>query len=564
MIQSLVYRKNSLGGSMAKPEKRTNPVVLKPGMTIGAAAAEMDEEFLIPCFVQYPAVALCLNMNSRGTVIDGRTGSGKTAILKYVATVAEHSCEIDPFDMSMSYVSNSDVLTFLHAIGADLDLLFQVLWKHVLCIEFIRLRFSVTDESSSKGVFGWIAEKFYHDARRNKAVTYLREWEGKYWITMDQNIKELTEKIEKAVRAELGVEIDKFKTGGQYDKRLSVDKKSEFVSRVKKIINAEQLSELGAVIDLLSELEADADGQKHYYIMIDRLDESWVDAAVRFKLIRGLLESLKAFRKIRDLKILVAARSDVLERVVQETKDLTFQREKLEDYFVPLKWTKTLLKDLVDRRVKQLFRKQYTQSEISFDDVFPYRVASMLPFDYMLDRTLMRPRDIIAFVNECLNESQGKYEVTATMIKRAEILYASKRLTNLEQEWQSAFPSIGRLLNNFLCSKRRALLSFEDFCPSKEMDDMALSIYSEPIRAFDPLHDAAEAHCDSPSTAFAKTIVSILYRVGAIGVKVENGSHHQYAYLNHPLLRVEQIPDNDVSIRIHPMLQASFRVSEAT
>ncbi|MDF0583311.1 P-loop ATPase, Sll1717 family [Bradyrhizobium yuanmingense] len=547
---------------MAKPERRTNPVLLKPGMTIGAAAAEVDDDYLIPCFVQYPPVEQCLNMNSRGTVIDGRTGSGKTAILKYVAHSVEHSCEIDPFDMSMSYVSNSDVLSFLHAIGADLDLLFQVLWKHVLCIEFIRLRFSIKDETSSRGVFSWIADKFYHDARRNKAVAYLREWEGKYWITMDQNIKELTEKIENAVKAELGVEIEKFKLGGQYDKRLSVDKKSEFVHRVKKIISAEQLSELGAVIDLLSELEADATGHKHYYILIDRLDESWVDASVRFKLIRGLIESLKAFRKIRDLKILVAARSDVLERVVQETKDLTFQREKLEDYFVQLKWSKGLLKDLVDRRITQLFKKQYTQGQITFDDVFPHKVSGMAPFDYMIERTLMRPRDIIAFVNECLNESQGKYEVTATILKKAEAQYSSKRLTNLEQEWQSAFPSVGRLLTGFLGSKRKPLLPFEDFCPSKEMDDMALSIYSEAKRGFDPLHEAAEAHCFSPSLTFAKTVVSILYRVGAIGVKLETSAPHQYSYLNHPLLRVAQIPDENVSIRIHPMLQAALRVSE--
>jgi hypothetical protein len=65
-------------------------------------------------------------------------------------------------------------------------------------------------------------ERFNSDVRRRKAISYLREWEGKFWITMDQNIKELTEKIENAVRAELGVEIDKFKAGGQYDKRLSV------------------------------------------------------------------------------------------------------------------------------------------------------------------------------------------------------------------------------------------------------------------------------------------------------------------------------------------------------
>jgi hypothetical protein len=133
------------------------------------------------------------------------------------------------------------------------------------------------------------------------------------------------------------------------------------VTRIKKIISAEQASELGAVIDLLSDLGADEGNFKHYYIIIDRLDEGWVDISVRFKLIRGLVESLKAFRKIRDLKILVAARSDVLERVVQETRDLTFQWEKLEDYFVQLKWSKALLKQLIDLRITRLFKKQYIQ-----------------------------------------------------------------------------------------------------------------------------------------------------------------------------------------------------------
>jgi hypothetical protein len=546
---------------MNKLEKRANPTVLKPGMSIGANAAEMDEDFLLSCFVQYPPVDLCIDLNSRGMVVDGRTGSGKTAILKYINSISQHASEIDPSDMSMSYVSNSDVLSFLHAIGADLDLLFQVLWKHVLCIEFIRMRFAVRSEESSRGVFGWIVERFNSDVRRRKAISYLREWEGKFWITMDQNIKELTEKIESAVRAELGVEIDKFKAGGQYDKRLSVDKKTEFVARVKKIINAEQLSELGAVIDLLSEVE-DEETQKRYYILVDRLDENWVDVAVRFKLIRGLIESLKAFRKIRDLKILVAVRSDVLERVVQETKDLTFQREKLDDYFVHLKWTKLLLKELVDRRIERLFRKQYTQDAIAFDTIFRARVGNMEPFDYLLERTLMRPRDIIAFVNECLSEAQGNYEVTATMIKKAEAQFSTKRRASIEQEWQSAYPSIKRLIS-FLSGKRKTILTFEEFCPTKDMDEMALAIYSEGRVAFDPLFEMAEAHCDDgPSTVFAKTILSILYRVGAIGVKIQTSAPYQYAHLHHPLLPIDQIPDTDVSVRIHPMLLGAFRIGQ--
>jgi hypothetical protein len=355
---------------MAKPEKRTNPIILKPGMTIGANAAEMDDEFLLPCFVRHPAVTQCLDVSSRGTVVDGRTGSGKTAILKYIVSTTEHSSEIDPFNMSLSYVSNSDVLNFLHAIGADLDLMFQILWRHVLCIEFIRMRFAVDSEASSRGAFGWIADRFSRDARKQKAIAYLREWEGKFWITMDQNVKELTEKVENAVKIEMGGEVEKFKAGGQYDKRLSVDKKSELVARVRKVINAEQLTELANVIDVLATIEHH-EQQKSFYILIDRLDENWVDVSLRFKLIRGLVESLKAFRKIRDLKILVAIRSDVLERVVQETRDLTFQREKLDDYFVHIKWTKLLLRQLVETRIQSLFRKQYTQGSIGFDDVFP-------------------------------------------------------------------------------------------------------------------------------------------------------------------------------------------------
>jgi hypothetical protein len=544
---------------MAKAAKLSNPIVLRAGMTIGANAAERDDEFLLPCFVQYPPVTQCMDMSSRGTVIEGRTGSGKTALLKYIIGTTNRSSEIDPFDMSMSYVSNSDVLSFLHAIGADLDLLFQVLWRHVLCIEFIRLRFSVADESVSRSTFAWIVDAFSRDARRQKAIAYLKEWEGKFWITMDQNIKELTEKIEKAVTLEVGAEVEKFKAGGQYDKRLSVDKKSELVARVRKIINAEQLTELANVVDLLGELVHDQQ-QEPYYILIDKLDENWVDVSVRFKLIRGLVESLKSFRKIRDLKILVSLRSDVLERVVQETKDLTFQREKLDDYFVHIKWTKPLLRQLVDTRIQQLFRSQYSGAVITFAHVFSNNVGIVDPFDYIVDRTLLRPRDIIAFVNECLNEAQGNFDVTGTVIKRAEQIFSAKRKVSIEQEWQSAYPTITRLMN-LLASKKKSLLTLSELCPTTELDDLALSVYSEGKSGFDPFFDAAKSHCeDGPSNALAKLTVSILYRVGAVGIKLQTGVRYQFSHLDQPILPVTQIPDEDINLRVHPMLHAALHI----
>lgn len=545
---------------MAKPRKKINSVALRAGMSIGTNAAEFDDEFLFPCFVHHPAVDLCKNVKSRGMVIDGRTGAGKTAILRYINYSSEHVVEVDPSEMAMSYVSNSDSLRFLQAIGADLDLLFQALWKHVLCLEFIRLRFTVKNESASRSVFDRILERFQKDARKERALKYLREWEGKFWITMDQNIKEMTEKIERAVKAELGGEIEKFKAGGQYDKRLSSDKKTEFIHRIKNIISSDQLSELSSVIDMLSEIDS-ADAGNVYYILIDKLDENWVDGAIRFKLIRALMESLKSYRKVRNLKIIVSMRSDVLERVVQETRDLSFQREKLDDYFIHLKWTKPLLKTMIDKRIQNLFKQQYASDPVRFEDIFAYNVGTIDPLDYMVDRTLMRPRDLIAFVNECIKQAEGKFEITGGLVKKAEAEFSRIRREALEQEWQSAFPSIKKMLD-YIGLHKKPIVNYDELRTKSAVDDLALSIYSDEKIAKDPLFDIAKKYYEENQAdidVLVNKTVEILYRIGAIGVKLRNGDRYIYSHIDQPLLPVAQLTD-DIRVRIHPMLWGAYRM----
>ncbi len=222
---------------MIKSSKYANPIVLRQSMTVGSATAESDDEFLFECFVNHSSVDECIRMRSPGMIVSGRTGSGKTAILRHVVSqFGDSTIEIDPSEMSMSYVSNSDALRFVEAIGGDVDLLFQVLWKHILCIEFIRLRWRVSNSEKSKNWFFSVVRKFSSDGRKEKAVNYLRAWEDRFWITVDQNIKEITEKVENKLSAEFGAEVEKFKAGGQYEKRLSSDKKSELVARSRKII----------------------------------------------------------------------------------------------------------------------------------------------------------------------------------------------------------------------------------------------------------------------------------------------------------------------------------------
>ena len=546
---------------MAKSARNINPIVLRQGMTVGSANAESDDEYLLPCFVHYPPVEEFTRVQSPSMIVVGRTGSGKTAILKYVLSTKENSVDLDPFEMSMNYVSNSDALRFVQAIGGDLDLLFQILWKHVICIEFIRLRWQVQNEEKSHTIFARFTERFHRDERKRKALSYLKEYEGRFWITVDQNIKEITEKVERKLSVEFGADVEKFKAGGQYEKRLSADKKTELVARFRKIVSSDQLAELHGVIDILDK-ESDNE-QANYYMTIDKLDEKWVDHAIRFKLIKALIESLKTFRKIKNFKILVSLRSDVLERVVQETTDMSFQREKFEDYSIRLRWSKTDLKLMINKRIRSLLRRQYTGHDILFEDVFPHKLGNQDSFDYMVERTLMRPRDLIAFVNECFALSDGEREVGVSQIRRAEVEFSRKRRDALEQEWVSAFPTIKKIID-FAAAAKSVIVEVSTLAQTPLTDDLALLVMEDSRVAFDPIFDHSNSYTDGriDSLRLVQEILAILYRVGAIGIKLEISERYLYSHLDEPMVSPLRI-EKSSKIRFHPMLHGALRLSSA-
>ncbi|MCA3173679.1 MAG: DNA repair ATPase [Burkholderiales bacterium] len=539
---------------------QTNPLIFRSGLSVGSIAAETDDEFLFDCFIENPAVQACLNVQSPTMVLAGRTGSGKTAILRHVQRAVPHSSNIDPSEMALSYVANSDALRFIQAIGGDLDVLFIALWRHVLCLEFIRLKYNVSSEAKSTTVYGKIVDTFKLDARRQRAINYLRQWQGKFWITIDQNIKELTEKYEENLKIEIGGEIEKFKAGGQYEKRLSSDKKSEILSRAKKIINSEQLTDLSNVVDMLADL-SDSD-IKNYYILIDKLDERWVDDAIRFKMIRALIDALKQFKKIRNLKIIAALRSDVLERVVQETGDLGFQREKFEEYFHQIRWKKPELRQLIEKRISYTFKKQYSsQSTVQFTDVFTQKINNEDTFDYLVERTLMRPRDIMSFINEAFAISEGKNNISGNTIKTCEHEYSRKRREALEYEWRSAFEAIPELIK-YLSRFKKSSIAFNEFCEQSNVDDLALKILETRLSS-DPIRIIADQYCNSNVSAesLMKEIASVLYRVGAVGLKIGPADKMLYSHINAPLLDGALL-NSESRVRIHPMLFSSFGIDD--
>ena len=75
---------------------------------IGAAGAEEDE-FLTECFVDNGYLSPLQDINHRGLILLGRTGSGKTALLRMLKDKREkNTITISPENLALTYVSNSN------------------------------------------------------------------------------------------------------------------------------------------------------------------------------------------------------------------------------------------------------------------------------------------------------------------------------------------------------------------------------------------------------------------------------------------------------------------------
>ena len=127
----------------------SNKIIFTADTSIGNVAAETDDEFLFKCFVDHPAFAAIKDMNNSKMFLLGGTGTGKTAFLKMIEK-NEKARFIELFDLSMSHLTNSDAIQLLRKIDVDISFFLQALWRHVICIELIKLSTRIEDEEDTK------------------------------------------------------------------------------------------------------------------------------------------------------------------------------------------------------------------------------------------------------------------------------------------------------------------------------------------------------------------------------------------------------------------------------
>ena len=550
---------------MAKTKPRKSEFKFRKFDNIGAASAEDDKEFLGPCFVVTEEYEVLRDQKDIRQIVLGRTGSGKSALFERLKQDEERVISIEPQDLALTYVSNSSVIRYFADLGVNLDPFYKLLWRHVLTVEVLRRHFESHTTSERGRLWNFLLERFSDESRRGKeaeqAVQYLREWGEKFWVETEFRVKEITTKLEKKLTAKVGLDLARFgvKTGvsGNTGSTLSDGQKIEVVERGQRVVSEAQVQDLVKVISLLRMVLSDQ--QKSYYILIDRLDEDWVEEKLRYRLILALIESLKEISRVENVKVLVAVRRDLIDRVFRLVRESGFQEEKYQSLYLPLNWSPSQIIELLDRRVDALVARRYQKSRaVKHSDLLPKQVNQVPIKRFITDRA-HRPRDVISFFNNCIDVSEGLSRLSVDKLKLAEGEYSRQRLRALADEWHADYPGLLDFAD--VLKKRPPSFSLSKIGNSDIAEICLKSAIDHPDeigilrelarRVVDELIDVED---------FKRTLFMVFYRIGLIGLKLETFETASWVGELGQSVSPSEIDDSTNAV-VHPTYQRALGIT---
>lgn len=529
---------------------------------IGSLDAESDK-FLLTAFVEKDDLDILKDTSDPKCIILGRTGVGKSALIRYLENTEENIVRIEPESISLRHLSNSDIISYFQKLEVKLDLFYKVLWKHIFIVELIKLCFH-NNTSISKNFLEWLREKF-PDKKRKQAIDYLEKWEDKFWEHTEYRVKELETSLETRFKEALGgslsfPDITNLSASTEEEKKEAQKIKYEIINKAQRVINESQVEHIQSILEMLKSGDF-TKSQKRFFIIIDDLDKEWVANAIVYDLIKSLIETLKELSDIPGVKIIIAVRTNILKKIFKYNVNRGFQREKFQNLFIEIEWSKKELTELINNRLVQLMKGLYTNASPSINDILPPNHKKHgNAFEYMLERTFMRPRDLIDFFNKCIKNADDKAKFSWEIIRIAEDEYSNERLRALNDEWLENYGNI-QVLFKFLRGQNPQFTK-------KEIEGKAGDYFLEMItnESYKELADALHYYFTAYGENFVVSpilncILILLYEIGLLGIKIAPDKKLEFIYNSYTAYDESDLTDNTKFV-VHPMFRKALRNSQ--
>lgn len=461
----------------------------------------------------------------------------------------------------MLYLHTNAILQTLMKENIHLDVFFKYLWRHIFILQLIKLRYPKQENPN------WLTSLFPAGKAQHEALKYLKDHGDDFLSTADTHIKNLTQDFVQKLKVEGGISTDfsipplkgSGKLEGSYQKDTNTHVEYEVnKDKAQSIISNFQNPGLSKVIEELS-AHIFQDKQKRFFLLIDDLDKNWMpDDELFLDLTKALLEVIKEInQRMSSVKILVAMRTNIYYRVTQKKQLRGPQREKWSDSIIQIKWSEREIIELIDKRLSRVFREEYTSNTPRLRDIMP-KPKNIDFIDYLIERTFLRPRDVIDFVNKYLETMHRTIEVTTNKVYSAEATYSKSRLQSVCEEWKDSFDGIEIIIKGM----KQLYPRFE----SKQLDDTLLNqlLSSDICKNHSWLLHLQEVFIKTDGHDIVRNkILSALYMIGFIGIRDSVSHKFIFSYLQSVdfLYNPEQDFDNKAII-IHKMFYQALGVSD--
>lgn len=502
-------------------------------LDIGSLEAE-DDRFLIQSFVEKDEFKALRSFASQKSIVLGRTGSGKSALLRKLEESEVNLVRIKPEEMSLRFLSNSDIIEYFRRLDIKLDLFYKVLWKHVFIVEILKLHYGkekVARENKIQAFFEGIEFKF--NKKKKNAIEYLRKWHDKFWESTEYRVKELENRLRDEFRSSAGIDsqlFEKFvkaKISNEAKNIIEQSRKVEVLNKAQKVVSEIQLDEISSILDFIK-VDLLQKSDKHYYILIDDLDKEWVDSKIVYDLIVALIHCIKEINSFPNIKIVISLRLNLYQLCLERSSLKGTQREKLANMLLHLSWSEQDLMELLQKRLDVL-SKNLNETTVKLEDILPSsdkRGNKIAGVDYIIKRTLFRPRDVISYFNKAIKYSEGNTKISRTALKMAESEYSVERLLAVEDEWKENFALIKDYLKIF--TNKSFKFSTTDLT-TNDVKDFCYSVYRK-ANDTELKQLVYEGWRPEKEEKVKEHLINRLYQVGIIGVKPSSTEKIYYSY----------------------------------
>ncbi len=433
----------------------------------------------------------------------------------------DRTVRVDPRHLSLQFITDSQVSKLADEFGVNIEPLYTELWKHVIVTEIIKFRYGSEPDRSIR--WRGFLDGLRKDKAKKSALQYIENYGDTFWISTEDVVKEKINETDRRIQQEMegsttypGINV-KGNVGTESHQHEQI--RLERTERFKRIVGEHQLSNLDQILGLLAdEIRAST---SQMFVVIDDLDDDWVDHSMYRQLVMALFRTVRELGRFEGIKVVVAVRNNIL-RYLDFEEAGTGQREKYETLLINLRWTSGELMEMLDLRAKRLAQETNIKAVTGLVDLLPKSSqGGYKPTEFIINHTLMRPRDAIDLINRALEPGSNDMYIKWDSLKQAIRGYSASRLDAVVDEWKLVYPDLRWTLEQFWDAPAR--LSRE------QVDEIFFGIAIEANgQRLKPVDEFTEDLVEvSPSGAWDgpfRSLAAVLFEVGFLGVNLDANS----------------------------------------